>query len=97
MPSAEAEATYRIISILGKGSYGTCYKVSKKQTNEVYVMKAVAIHGLSSAERSEAFREAQLLQSVSHDNVVAYIESWDDENYLYVIMEYCRDGDLQQR
>lgn len=93
MPSEEV-ATYRIVSILGKGSYGTCYKVSKKQTDETYVMKAVAIHGLSNTERSEAFREAQLLQSISHDNVVAYIESWDDDNYLYVIMQYCRDGDL---
>lgn len=49
-------------------------------------MKAVAIHGLSEKDRSEAFREAQLLQSVQHDNVVAYIESWNDENYLYVVM-----------
>lgn len=60
MPTDE-EATYQISGLLGKGSYGTCYKVIKKATNEEYVMKAVAIHGLPEKDRSEAFREAQLL------------------------------------
>lgn len=38
-----------------------------------------------------------LLSKMSHANVVAFRESFEDENLLCIVMEYCSGGDLLQR
>lgn len=36
----------------------------------------------------------QLLGLMDHPNIVKYVESFDHENYFYIVMEYCSGGDL---
>ena len=38
---------YIIKETLGRGCYGIVYKVQKKNTNEIYVIKQIALRGLS--------------------------------------------------
>ena len=38
--------------------------------------------------------EVQILQTVDHPNIVKYHETYDDVNYLYLVMEYCPGGEL---
>ncbi|XP_062432616.1 serine/threonine-protein kinase Nek3 isoform X3 [Rhea pennata] len=50
---------------------------------------------LSGAENSR--KEAILLAKMKHPNIVAYKESFEADGHLYIVMEYCDDGDLMQK
>ena len=85
---------YIIKQTLGKGSYGIVYKVQKKNTNEIYVIKEIPLKGLSEKEISEVRQEAKILSSINSDFVVKYYDSFEENNKINIVMEYCDEGDL---
>lgn len=49
---------------------------------------------LKPKERENALNEVRLLASISTDNIVAYKEAFIEDSCLYVIMEFCDQGDI---
>ena len=35
-----------------------------------------------------------ILNKISHQNIIKLYESFNDENYLYIVMQYANKGDL---
>ena len=87
---------YIIKERLGVGSYGTVYKAKKKNSNKYYVIKQISLLGLKEEEKNEYKVEASLLSSIKSNYVVKYYDSFEEKNYLNIIMEYCDGGDLYQ-
>ena len=87
---------YIIKSRLGIGSYGTVYKVSKKNTSKIYVLKQISLLGLTEKQIEEYKSEAKLLSSIKSNYVVKYYDSFIENHNLNIIMEYCDGGDLFQ-
>ena len=85
---------YIIKQTLGKGAYGIVYKVQKKDTNNIYVIKQIPLAGLTSAEKEEVEQEAKILSSINSDFVVKYYDSFKEKNNINIVMEYCDGGDL---
>ena len=85
---------YMIQEKLGIGSYGTVYKVIKKGTNDLYVIKQISLFGLTEEEIKDVKLEAQILSSINSPYVVRYYDSFEEKNFLNIIMEYCNGGDL---
>ena len=85
---------YIIEKTLGKGSYGIVYKVQKKNTNEIYVIKQIPLKGLTTKEITEVRQEAKILYSINSDFVVKYYDSFEENNKINIVMEYCDEGDL---
>ena len=67
---------YIIKERLGIGSYGTVYKVKKKNTNKYYVIKQISLLGLCEQQINEYKLEASLLSSIKSDYVVKYYDSF---------------------
>ncbi|XP_029111513.1 serine/threonine-protein kinase Nek3 isoform X5 [Scleropages formosus] len=42
-------------------------------------------------------REAALLSTMNHPNIVAFRDSFEADEHLYIVMEYCAGGDILQR
>src|SRR5262245_3878639 len=40
--------------------------------------------------------EMKIMQSLRHPNIVEFVEYYDQGDYLYIIMEFARHGDLQK-
>jgi calcium-dependent protein kinase len=38
--------------------------------------------------------EVDVLHKVDHPNITKYFETYDDKNFLYLVMEYCPGGEL---
>ena len=87
---------YIIKSRLGIGSYGTVYKVCKKNTSKVYVIKQISLLGLTEKQITEYKSEAKLLSLIKSNYVVKYYNSFIENNNLNIVMEYCSGGDLFQ-
>ena len=87
---------YIIKERLGVGSYGTVYKAKKRNSNQYYVIKQISLLGLKEEEKNEYKLEASLLSSIDSNYVVKYYDSFEEKNYLNIVMEYCDGGDLYQ-
>ena len=85
---------YIIKERLGTGAFGIVYKVVKKNTNKIYVIKQIPLLGLSSKQKDDVKLEAKILSSVRSVYIVRYYESFEENNYLNIVMEYCDGGDL---
>ena len=85
--------------VLGKGSFGSVYLVTRKEDGKIYALKTVILEKLKKKEQENSVNEVRLLASVNHPNVIGYKEAfWDDKtNSLNIIMEYADDGDLQSK
>lgn len=42
-------------------------------------------------------RELTILMALDHPNIVKFYETYQDENYFHIVMEYCEGGDLIER
>ena len=87
---------YLIKERLGVGSYGTVYKVKKKNSNDIYVIKQISLLGLVKQQINEYKLEASILSSIKSNYVVKYYDSFEENNNLNIVMEYCDGGDLYQ-
>ncbi|XP_073430406.1 serine/threonine-protein kinase Nek4 [Dendrobates tinctorius] len=94
---AELE-NYRIIRVVGKGSYGEVSLAAHRAEGKQYVIKKLSLRNAPRRERKAAEQEAQLLSQLKHPNIVAYKESWQgDDGLLYIAMSFCEGGDLYHK
>lgn len=86
--------------ILGTGAYGVVYKAIDVKTHTPYAVKALSKFNAdgSPLDRRQVdfqMREIRLHYSASsHPNVVSMLKIIDEPDCIYVILEYCPEGDL---
>eukprot|EP00746_Dinoflagellata_sp_MGD_P025829 gnl/MRDRNA2_/MRDRNA2_160843_c0_seq1.p1 gnl/MRDRNA2_/MRDRNA2_160843_c0~~gnl/MRDRNA2_/MRDRNA2_160843_c0_seq1.p1 ORF type:complete len:436 (-),score=88.01 gnl/MRDRNA2_/MRDRNA2_160843_c0_seq1:6-1313(-) len=88
---------YEIVRTLGRGAHGTAYQVHLKAAppgTHLFVAKEIDLMRTDAPKRDQALREAEVLKSLSHVNVVAYSNAFLEGTSLFIIMEYCNAGDL---
>lgn len=84
---------YELLNELGKGSYGAVYKARDLKTSELVAIKVISL--CEGEEGYEEIRgEIEMLQQCSHPNVVRYLGSYQGEEYLWIVMEYCGGGSV---
>ncbi|XP_041920397.1 serine/threonine-protein kinase Nek3 isoform X2 [Alosa sapidissima] len=86
---------YKILKVIGEGSFGRALLVQHKNCETKWVLKEIQIPKARSGAQSR--REAVLLAKMKHPNIVAFKDSFEADGYLYIAMEFCGGGDLLQR
>ena len=84
---------YQKIERIGKGSYGSVYKVLNKNSNLIRAMKVVPKN--YQKDNDEIMREINILKNLDHPNVMKIYEFLEDEKNYYLIQEFCDEGDLE--
>jgi serine/threonine protein kinase len=85
------------LSVLGLGAYGVVYlTVDLHAPEPVYLaVKCLLRAGLDSRQRHFQRREIALHQLASrHPNVVTMHKVFEDAEHIYVVMDFCDEGDL---
>ncbi len=49
---------------------------------------------LSSVEIVQIKEEVLVLRTLDHPNIIKYFETYENDRYLYIVMEYCSGGEL---
>ena len=100
---------YEIVDKIGQGSYGEVWLVlpnrppsGPKPTTKHYVLKRLDLRPASTNPSQNdiecAEREAKLLSTLKHPNIVSYIESFRSrDGFLNIVMAYCEGGDLYSK
>jgi serine/threonine protein kinase len=96
MPRVKTIGKYEIEDELGSGTFGVVYRA-----NDPVLDRKVAIKELkeewSENETVVSFfqKEAQLLARVDHPNIAKVFDYITVKKRIYIIMEFCPNGDLQ--
>ncbi|CAG2106090.1 unnamed protein product [Medioppia subpectinata] len=76
---------------IGRGGFGTVYKVMHKLDGNVYAIKVISLIKTSDEHKYRVLNEVKSLATVRSQYVVQYYNSWLDDysNQLYIQMEFC--------
>ncbi|XP_059322420.1 serine/threonine-protein kinase Nek5 [Ammospiza nelsoni] len=88
---------YELIKQIGEGSFGKIFLAKGKMDDEPCVIKEINLTKMPVKEKEASEKEVILLAKMKHANIVTFYASLQEENKLYIVMEYCDGGDLMKR
>ncbi|TID17152.1 Pkinase-domain-containing protein [Venturia nashicola] len=88
---------YNVVGQLGRGAFAIVYKLATKRDGHFFAAKELEKKRFIKNGRLDQRldNELQIMKSITHPNVVQYIDYHDYVDHLYIIMEYVPCGDLQ--
>jgi len=86
---------FTTIKIIGRGAFGEVRVVRKRDDSEVYAMKTMLKKEMIDKKQVDHIKaERDLLSRADNPWLVRLVYSFQDNKYLYLVMEYCGGGDL---
>lgn len=80
--------------VLGSGAFGKVFRTFNKHNKE-HIVAIKVMNQAKLADHIEAIREEiDILTKLDHPNIVRYYETYIDEKYIYLVMEYIGGGEL---
>jgi serine/threonine protein kinase len=79
---------------LGRGAYGQVYKAIDSTNGGPVAIKKISLTGFKPEQLQEVEGEIELLKTLNHHNIVAYLGSVRTRDSLYIILEYMENGSL---
>lgn len=82
---------------IGKGGYGTVIKTTSiaNPSFEVAIKMLDKNHRKICNKLHMIMQEVKILNTIDHPNIVKYYETYEDENNVYLVMEYIKGKSLQ--
>ena len=93
-------SNYKVIKLLGEGSFGKAFLCENQSTNLTCVIKQIVVEGMSDKEKEDVFNEAEILGKLDHQNIIKLFEVFDSKvpkHTLNIVTEYADGGDLAEK
>ncbi|XP_076860300.1 serine/threonine-protein kinase PLK2b [Brachyhypopomus gauderio] len=76
--------------VLGKGGFAKCYELTDLSVGKVYAAKIIPHARVSKPHQREKInREIELHRALSHKHIVHFYHHFEDEDNIYILLEYC--------
>ncbi|XP_033254367.1 mitogen-activated protein kinase kinase kinase kinase 5-like isoform X3 [Drosophila miranda] len=84
---------YELIQKIGSGTYGDVYKAKRIQSNELAAIKVIKLEPSDDIQIIQ--QEIIMMRDCRHPNIIAYYGSYLRRDKLWICMEFCGGGSLQ--
>lgn len=91
---ADIQSVYTLRHVIGHGAFGNvrlAHLIEKP-------MQEFAIKSILKAKLvGELFvlkRELKIIMGVDHPNIIKFMDVYEDDKYIHIVMEYCSGGEL---
>jgi calcium-dependent protein kinase len=90
---------YNFIRVLGHGQYGAVREGRSKIESSEILEKTYAIKSILKSKMNIIMlrRELEIMSVLDHPNIVRLYETYEDEQYVHIVMDYCGGGDVAER
>ena len=85
---------YEVKQKIGKGKFGLVKCGLNKETKKPVAIKIMAKKNMDKSDLELAKVEIDILKIGQHPNIIKLYDIYENESYIYIIMEYCSGGDL---
>ena len=81
---------------LGEGGFARCFQI-KDDSGKIFAAKTVAKISIKSEKtRKKLLSEIQIHKSMRHTNIVQFIDCFEDDVNVYILLEICPNGSLME-
>ncbi|VDL59269.1 unnamed protein product [Hymenolepis diminuta] len=90
---SDPKTEYRVLAIIGSGTYGDVYKAQRRDDRRLVAIKIMKIDPKDDIRA--ICQEIHTLMECSHPNIVQYYGSYLRSNKLWICMEFCGGQSMQ--
>ena len=93
--TSQIKKKYKIeTNILGSGTFGKVFLATSVADADFKVAIKVISKKKIGDDIDQLLDEINILKSLDHPNIVKYYETYENQKYMYIVMEYCPGGEL---
>ena len=85
---------YEVKEALGKGKFGTVKLGVHKKTSRKVAIKIMKKKEMTTQDIELQKREIEILKICQHPNICRLLDVFENQEYIYIVMEYLEGGDL---
>ncbi|CAE8686186.1 unnamed protein product, partial [Polarella glacialis] len=86
---------YDIEVEIGAGGSAKVYKCIEKQTHVARAVKVMVKK--STPDFARLVQEVAVMKTLDHPNIVKLFETFEDDQHIFLVMELCTGGDVQEK
>lgn len=91
-------ADFYLIKTIGKGAYGKVVSIKSKKTGKDYAMKIMTKKVLVKYKMmKQLLNEINIMKKLAHENIIRYQTHFEDDEYIYLILDLADEGHLFDR
>lgn len=81
---------------LGEGGFARCFQI-RDDSGKLFAAKTVAKLSIKTEKtRKKLLSEIQIHKSMKHQNIVQFIDCFEDDTNVYILLEICPNGSLME-
>ncbi|ETW04947.1 AGC/AKT protein kinase, variant [Aphanomyces invadans] len=97
VPGKMSVNDFELVSVIGKGACGTVLLVQKKDNAKLYAMKVLKKDWVMNKDLvTQTMAERRILQEANHPYIVQLRFAFQNNDKLYMVMDYYSGGSLRQ-
>ena len=85
---------YTLENDIGEGNFGKVKLCIFKKTGEKFAIKILNKKRIETMMKDKIFKENKIITKFNHLNIISVFEIIEDLSNIYIIMEYCQNGEL---